>query len=66
MQIKFYIEKYRLEKNLSLSELAKLSGVSKTYTHSIEAGDRMPSIEVICKLAVALKVPSYFLYSYDE
>jgi len=65
MKVRFHVEKYRIEKSLSLSELARRSGVAKSHLHGIEAGERMPTVEVICKIATALDVPSHFLYSYD-
>ncbi|MDR2572210.1 MAG: helix-turn-helix domain-containing protein [Oscillospiraceae bacterium] len=54
MKIKIHVEKYRIEKGLSFSELVRHSGVSKTNLHKIVAGERRPTVETICKLAIAL------------
>ena len=46
----------RLELNLSQETLALRSGVNRSYIGSLEAGERNPSLENICRLAKALKV----------
>jgi transcriptional regulator with XRE-family HTH domain len=53
--ITFFIKEKRLEKNLSIEKLAKLSGVSKSFISEIERGDKVPGIETLCKLGFALK-----------
>lgn len=51
------IRDLRVKRGLSLTELAKLSGVSKSYLSFIERGKQAnPSIEVIDKIANALKI----------
>ncbi|WP_017755130.1 helix-turn-helix domain-containing protein [Calidifontibacillus oryziterrae] len=50
------IRDLRIKRGLSLSELAKLSGVSKSYLSFIERGKQTnPSIEVVEKIAAALQ-----------
>lgn len=61
--MEIYLEKVRLEKNLSISELARISGVSKSHIHNIENGLRHPTIPAMCKLAIALNVPCSALFS---
>ena len=51
------IRDLRLKRGLSLTELSRLSGVSKSYLSFIERGKQTnPSIEVIEKIAKALKI----------
>ncbi|MDX8362026.1 helix-turn-helix transcriptional regulator [Cytobacillus sp. IB215316] len=51
------VKEIRIMQGISLSELSKLSGVSKSYLSIIERGiQKNPSIEIICKIAAALNV----------
>ncbi len=51
------IRDLRIKKGMSLTELAKLSGISKSYLSFIERGKQTnPSIEVIEKISKALSV----------
>lgn len=63
--MKIYIEKIRLEKELSLSELARRSGVSKAHLSYLESGERTPTLQTLCKIAKALGVPAAELFSCD-
>lgn len=49
------IRQIRKQQKLTLKDLAKLSGVSKSHISAIETGAKMPTIDVVCKLAKALK-----------
>jgi XRE family transcriptional regulator, master regulator for biofilm formation len=53
----FQIKKYRLQKNISLSKLATIAGISKSYLSSIENHETNPSAHMIQKIAKALEVP---------
>lgn len=46
----------RLDAQLTLTELAARSGVSRPYLSRLEAGEREPSFAVACALAHALGV----------
>ena len=51
------IKQYRLQKNLSLSELAERAGVAKSYLSSIERNlQSNPSIQFLEKISVVLGV----------
>ncbi len=50
------LKRLRLERNLSLGQLAELSGVSKVMLCQIEKGDTNPTINTIWKIANGLKV----------
>lgn len=64
--MKIYVEKIRLEKGLSLSELARKSGVAVSHIHNIENGSKIPTITVLCKLARALNVHCSVLFSCEK
>ena len=66
MEVKICIEKTRLEKGLSLSELARRSGVAKSHLHNIERGEKSLTVTVLCKIAKALDTPAAELFSYDD
>jgi len=64
--MKIFVEQYRLEKDLSQSELSRQSGVAKSHINQIEHGKTNPSIETMCKLSNALNVPLCKLVSCND
>lgn len=62
MRIKILVKKVRLEKNMTLDTLAKLSGISKGHLSKIERGEREPKISTLIQIALALKVDLNKLY----
>ncbi len=50
------LKKLRTDRNLSLGQLAELSGVSKVMLSQIEKGDTNPTINTLWKIANGLKV----------
>ncbi|ADU29906.1 helix-turn-helix domain-containing protein [Evansella cellulosilytica] len=60
------IRKKRKERGISLSELSRMTGVSKSYLSYIERGmKKNPSIEVIKRIFHSLNLPITML-SQDE
>jgi transcriptional regulator with XRE-family HTH domain len=52
----------RLNKNMSLSVIAKYTGISPSYLHRLEIGERkQPSVQAIAKIAKALDLDLIFL-----
>lgn len=51
------IKRLREENKLSMDELAKLSGVSKSMLAQIERGDGNPTISTLWKISNGMKVP---------
>lgn len=51
------IKRLREENKLSMDELSKLSGVSKSMLAQIERGDGNPTISTLWKISNGLKVP---------
>jgi XRE family transcriptional regulator of biofilm formation len=61
------IQKLRLEKKLTLTELANRTGISKSYLSYIERNiQKNPSIEVLAKIASALEVVPQTLFTTDK
>lgn len=63
MQI--HLKAVREQKQISIRQLAKKSGVARSHIEKIENGRSNPTIFVICKLAKALEVSAYDLFSCD-
>jgi XRE family transcriptional regulator of biofilm formation len=62
-----HIKQLRAERNLSLAQLAELSGVNKSYLSKVERGlQKNPSISIVRKLSVAFDVSLDELTSQDE
>ena len=51
------IKRLREERNLSMDQLAKLSGVSKSMLAQVERGDGNPTLSTLWKLSNGMKVP---------
>lgn len=51
------IKRLREERNLSMDELAKLSGVSKSMLAQVERGSGNPTLSTLWKLSNGMKVP---------
>jgi len=64
--MKIFLERYRIEKDLSLSELSRMSGVAVSHIHNIEAGNKAPTGPIMCKLSKALRVPCWDLFVCED
>jgi len=60
------LKRLRQERNLSMGQLAELSGVSKVMLGQIEKGDSNPTINMLWKIANGLKVPYTLLIDEPE
>jgi transcriptional regulator with XRE-family HTH domain len=56
------LKDFRKKEGLSQMQLAEYSGISLGYIAEIETGKKFPSIGVIEKIAIILKVEPYFLF----
>ena len=50
------VRSYRLKAGLSQEGLAYQAGINRSYIASLEAGQRNPSLDLMARLAVALRV----------
>jgi transcriptional regulator with XRE-family HTH domain len=60
------IRQFRLKKQLSLEQLAKLSGLTKGYISKIENSEKAPPFSTLMKIATALSTDISFLISSDS
>ena len=59
------IKRIRKSKKLSMERTAAIAGVSRSMLGQIERGEANPSVAVVGKLALALKVPAQVLLEND-
>jgi len=55
------IKKYRLERNLTIQELANLLDVDYSQIGRMERGVVNPNISIICDIAEVLHIPAHIL-----
>ena len=60
------IKRIRMSKKLSMERLAAEAGVSRSMLGQIERGEANPSVGIVGKLALALKVPAEVLLENDD
>ncbi len=60
------IREYRKNRNLTIKELAALSGMSISYISQIERGEIDPSLSSLRKIASVFQVPLYMLLDDSE
>lgn len=60
------LKRLRRDRNLSLGQLAELSGISKVMLSQIEKGETNPTINTIWKIANGLKIPYTALLDQQE
>lgn len=54
--IEIGVKKIRIERGLSINELAKKAGISKSVISKVERKEVIPSLITVCKLSKALDV----------
>ncbi len=62
--IESQLKTVRKIKRVSVRELARLTGISKTYISDVENNHKIPTLYTLCLMAVALGVKPEELYSY--
>ena len=55
------IRNYRKERNLTIKELAAMTGMSISYISQVERGELDPSLSSLRKIASVLQLPIYLL-----
>jgi transcriptional regulator with XRE-family HTH domain len=60
------LETLRAQKNLSQGDMEKRTGLLRCYISRVENGHTVPSVDTLEKMARALEVPMYRLFTDDE
>lgn len=63
--VKSRIKEVRQSKGISVRKLAEMTGISKTYISDLENNKNIPTIYILCVLAVALEVKPEELFTYE-
>lgn len=53
------LERARAQRDVTLTELAAATGISKSTLSRLESGQRRPSLELLLPIAQAHQIPSY-------
>ncbi len=56
MHVEILLKEVRKRKNISLEQLAKMTGISISHLSYIERQEKEPSISMLCRISIALKV----------
>ena len=62
MQVEILLKEVRKEKNYTLEQLSKKTGISTTHMNDIENKMKEPSFSMMVRLSYALNVPLDKLY----
>lgn len=62
--IESHLKEVRNAKNISVRELAEMTGMSKTYISDVENNHNIPTLYTNCLIAEVLGVKPEELYSY--
>ena len=62
MHIEIKIREARENKDMTLSKLAKRASISKSHLSNVERGEKEPSISILIRIALVLKVDEKELY----
>ncbi|MCT4542845.1 MAG: helix-turn-helix transcriptional regulator [Vallitalea sp.] len=57
--MRLLIREIREKKNMSISKLSKLTGISRSMLYYIEKNQKKPSFETVYKISVALDTNMY-------
>ncbi len=56
LHLKIKLRNLRLKKNMSIRDLENKSGINRSTISRIERGEMSPSVDILCKLCIALNV----------
>ena len=62
MRIEFKIKEVRESKNITITQLSKMTGIAKSHLSNIERGEKEPSFYVVIRIALALRTDEKNLY----
>lgn len=65
MKVIILLKEIREEKQISLEQLSKLSGISKSHLNYIERQEKEPTLTILIKIAKALNIDIKDLYEVE-
>ena len=65
INVEYQVYYYREKRDLTVRQLAELSGVSKTEINDIENGKKHPTVPILYKISLALEVPFGDLFTVE-
>lgn len=65
MKVIVLLKEIRKEKQISLEELSKLSGISKSHLSYIERQEKEPTLTILIKIAKSLNIDIKDLYEVE-
>lgn len=66
MNIHYAIHQVILEKKLTISDISKESGLTRSYIYKVLSGRHSPTIYTLCRFADALEIPLSLLIMVAE
>lgn len=65
MKVIILLKEIREQKQISLEQLAKMSGISKSHLNYIERQEKEPTLTILIKIAKALNIDIKDLYKVE-
>ena len=62
MRIEYKIREVRESKNITLTRLSEMTKITKSHLSNIERGEKEPTLSILIRIALALKVDEKELY----
>ena len=62
MRIEYKIREVRKSKNITLKRLSEMTKISSSHLCNIERGEKEPTLSILIRIALALKVDEKELY----
>lgn len=62
MHIEYKIREIRESKNITLTRLSEMTKIAKSHLSNIERGEKEPTLSILVRIALALKVDEKELY----
>lgn len=62
MRVEIKLKEVREKKNISINQLSEMTGITKSHLSNIERNEKEPSLSVLIRIALALRVDEKALY----
>lgn len=62
MRVEIKLKEVREKKNISINQLSEMTGITKSHLSNIERNEKEPSLSILIRIALALRVDEKELY----